>query len=244
MKNNLLVEKNLENEENCLVSSLIFNNPVDKNILLTRKGISIIGIWCLVDTSSGLLCVKREDLRKTKLYNKDNGVGVLVVSEEIAFIIAPHNDISAPWSVQTKDENFSVRLKCENNSVYCTQRILKIYEGKFNIDRKNKYIKGAPAAEFCHNYLKKEIKHWQLPTISQFELISKYFDEINMSFLTMDLPTLKKDLYWTSIENSNKHAFFYNLYTDKYYYLEKWCSLNVRAVYSLHSVLFSLLKFK
>jgi len=172
-----------------------------------------IGVWCLINKSSNRLeLVRRQDWED---WHQKIAVGVVIVTDNTAFIIAPHNTIAAQWSA-TENGRDSVVLINDKESLCATEatdRIIRKYKGILYVDSEGdtqyNFI-GSPAADFCRHYSHGGIGegNWNLPTVAQLKIIADNIAEVNACFLTMGLPPMVMGWYWSSIacENDNRCA--------------------------------------
>lgn len=179
-----------------------------------------LGVWCMIGTRNDYKLVKSEELGKTQSYYQLQGIGVAVVTEDAAFIVAPHNTIVAQWSKREAGRNGCIRDTDSLDSLTATDRILTDYIGtKYtNPDGNSEFdFIGAPAAEFCRSYSRRDFNTWDLPTVKQLQIMAKHIEEINACFRAMDCPTLPMGWYWSSIEKDEfcaRGVYMYNGTTD------------------------------
>ena len=164
-----------------------------------------LGVWCMIGTRNDYKLVKSEELGKTPSYYQPQAIGVAVVTEDAAFIVAPHNTIVAQWSKREAGRNGCIRDTDSLDSLTATDRILTGYIGtKYtDPDGDSEYdFIGAPAAEFCLNYSHHTMRagSWSLPTVKQLQAMAENIKEINACFMVMGCPTLPMGWYWSSIE--------------------------------------------
>ena len=192
-----------------------------------------LGVWCMIGTRNDYKLVKSEELGKTPSYYQPQAIGVAVVTEDAAFIVAPHNTIVAQWSKREAGRNGCIRDTDSLDSLTATDRILTGYIGtKYtDPDGDSEYdFIGAPAAEFCRSYSRRDFNTWDLPTVKQLQIIAKHIKEINACFRAMGCPTLPMGWYWSSIEKDEFYAWYVSMrdgYTDFNYKYYNYC---VRAV--------------
>ena len=192
-----------------------------------------LGVWCMIGTRNDYKLVKSEELGKTPSYYQPQAIGVAVVTEDAAFIVAPHNTIVAQWSKREAGRNGCIRDTDSLDSLTATDRILTGYIGtKYtDPDGDSEYdFIGAPAAEFCRSYSRKDFNTWDLPTVKQLQIMAKHIKEINACFRAMGCPTLPMGWYWSSIEKDEFCAWYVNVLngnTNNYY---KYRDRYVRAV--------------
>ena len=186
-----------------------------------------LGVWCMIGTRDDYKLVKSEELGKTPSYYQSQAIGVAVVTEDAAFIVAPHNTIVAQWSKREAGRNRCIRDTESLDSLEATDRILTGYIGtKYtDPDGDTQYdFLGAPAAEFCRSYNRKGFNTWDLPTVKQLQIMAKNIKEINACFRAMGCPTLPMGWYWSSIEKDEFCAWYvfmsdgFTDSDDKYYY--------------------------
>ena len=162
-----------------------------------------LGVWCMIGTRDDYKLVKSEELGRTPSYYQSQAIGVAVVTEDTAFIVAPHNTIVAQWSKREAGKNRCIRDTESVDSLEATDRILTGYIGtKYTDpdgDTQYDFI-GAPAAEFCRSYSRKGFNTWDLPTVKQLLIMAEHIKEINACFRAMGCPTLPMGWYWSSIE--------------------------------------------
>ena len=179
-----------------------------------------IGVWCMIGTRNDYKLVKSEELGKTPSYYQPQAIGVAVVTEDAAFIVAPHNTIVAQWSKREAGRNGCIRDTDSLDSLTATDRILTGYIGtKYtDPDGDSEYdFIGAPAAEFCRSYSRRDFNTWDLPTVKQLQIMAKHIKEINACFRAMGCPTLPMGWYWSSIEKDEFCAWLVPMndgYTD------------------------------
>lgn len=170
-----------------------------------------IGVWCLIEDCNKLALVRRQDWD----HNHSADIGVVIITNTSAFVIAPHNTVVAQWSPIDAGHD-SVELITDRESLDATQatdRIIEKYSGALHVDpdgdTQYNFI-GSPAADFCRHYSHGGIGEgeWNLPTVAQLEIIAKDIAEVNACFFTMELPPMVMGWYWSSIacENDNRCA--------------------------------------
>ena len=170
-----------------------------------------LGVWCMFGSRNDYKLIKREELEKTPSFYQSQAVGVAVVTEDAAFIVAPHNTIVAQWSKREAGRNGCIRDTDSLDSLTATDRILTGYIGTKHTDPDGdtQYdFVGAPAAEFCRSYSRKDFNTWDLPTVKQLQAMAKNIKEINACFMAMGCPTLPMGWYWSSIEKDEFCAWF------------------------------------
>lgn len=174
-----------------------------------------LGVWCMIGTRNDYKLVKSEELGRTPSYYQSQAIGVAVVTEDAAFIVAPHNTIVAQWSKREAGRNRCIRDTESLDSLEATDRILTGYIGtKYTDpdgDTQYDFI-GAPAAEFCRSYSRKDFNTWDLPTVKQLQIMAEHIKEINACFRAMGCPTLPIGWYWSSIEKDEVCAWFVYMY--------------------------------
>ena len=174
-----------------------------------------LGVWCMIGTRNDYKLVKSEELGKTPSYYQPQAIGVAVVTEDAAFIVAPHNTIVAQWSKREAGRNGCIRDTDSLDSLTATDRILTGYIGtKYtDPDGDSEYdFIGAPAAEFCRSYSRRDFNTWDLPTVKQLQIMAKHIKEINACFRAMGCPTLPMGWYWSSIEKDEFCAWGVDMY--------------------------------
>ena len=196
-----------------------------------------IGVWCLINKEPNRLeLVRRADWAS---WFRSFAVGVVIVTDKTAFIIAPHNTIVAQWS-SPEDGRESVELITDKeslNAAQATDRIIRRYDGVLYVDSDGdtqyNFI-GSPAADFCRHYSHGSIGEgeWNLPTVAQLKIIAENIAEVNACFLTMGLPPMVMGFYWSSIasENDNRCAWYVSMYYGYTLNYNKYGSYYVRAV--------------
>ena len=189
-----------------------------------------IGVWCCEGTGRKL--VAREDWNNSLF-----PLGVVVVTEDMAFIVAPHNTVVAQFSAQGKGKGL-VTLETNKDSLDChsaTNRIVKEYEGIKHTDKDGDsqfdFI-GAPAAEFCENYSVdcSDSRAWCLPTVRQLQIMSEHLKEINACLLAMGCPPVTPGCYWSSIVKDEWCAWYVTVYDGYANYNTRYDGSYVRAV--------------
>lgn len=174
-----------------------------------------LGVWCMIGIRNDYKLVKSEELGKTPSYYQPQAIGVAVVTEDAAFIVAPHNTIVAQWSKREAGRNGCIRDTDSLDSLTATDRIITgyIYTHYTDTDgdSENDFI-GAPAAEFCRSYRRRDFYTWDLPTVKQLQIMAKHIKEINSCFRAMGCPTLSMGWYWSSIEKDEFCAWLVNMY--------------------------------
>ena len=196
------------------------------------------GVWCvfrLVGTQR-FCAIPRTYWRHSDYWIE---LGVAVVTEKSAFIIAPHNTIDAHWS-PIDTGNDSVELITDKESLdaaQATDRIVEKYSGALHADSGGSQYNflGAPAADFCRKYSHDNIGtgEWHLPTVAQLKIIADNIAEVNACFLTMGLPPMSIGWYWSSISWEDDFRFAWVVYVcngDAYYSRKDHCSC-LRAVH-------------
>ena len=189
-----------------------------------------IGVWCCEGTGRKL--VAREDWNSSLF-----PLGVVVVTEDMAFIVAPHNTVVAQWGVPKVELRKLLvndpRCTEDKDGSLHTLNIMQSHCGKryTDPDGDSEYdFIGAPAAEFCRSYSRKDFNTWDLPTVKQLQIMAKHIKEINACFRAMGCPTLPMGWYWSSIEKDEFCAWYVNVLngnTNNYY---KYRNRYVRAV--------------
>ena len=161
-----------------------------------------VGVWCCEGTGRKL--VAREEWNAALF-----PLGVVVVTEDMAFIIAPHNTVVAQWGVPKVELKKLLvtdpRNKEDKDGSLHTLNIMQSHCGAryTDSDGDSKYdFDGAPAAEFCLNYSHHTMRagSWYLPTVKQLQAMAENIEEINACFREMGCPTLPIGWYWSSIE--------------------------------------------
>lgn len=198
-----------------------------------------IGVWCVfrIADSTELHAIHhtncRDDYHLIEL-------GVAVVTEDAAFIIAPHNTVAVPWSPINAGRCY-VELITDKESLDAAQAtdcIVGKYSGVLHVDSNGKtqynFI-GAPAADFCRKYSRDNIVagKWHLPTVAQLKIIADNIAEVNACFRAMRLPSMSIGWYWSSIAYNNDNRFAWVVYIgngDVYYGRKDHCSY-LRAVH-------------
>ena len=194
-----------------------------------------IGVWCLIEDCNKLALVRRQDWD----HNHSADIGVVIITNTSAFIIAPHNTVVAQWSpIDAGHDSVELITDKESlNAAQATDRIIEKYSGALHIDSDGdtqyNFI-GSPAADFCRHYSHGGIGEgeWNLPTVAQLKIIAENIAEVNACFLTMGLPPMVMGWYWSSIacENDNRCAWNVHVYNGFTYNLAKGSSNYVRAV--------------
>lgn len=161
-----------------------------------------LGVWCCEGTGRKL--VAREDWNSSLF-----PLGVVVVTEDMAFIVAPHNTVVAQWGVPKVELRKLLvtdpRCTEDKDGSLHTLNIMQSHCGKryTDPDGDTQYdFEGAPAAEFCLNYSHHTMRagSWSLPTVKQLQAMAENIKEINACFMAMGCPTLPMGWYWSSIE--------------------------------------------
>ena len=191
-----------------------------------------VGVWCCEGTGRKL--VAREEWNAALF-----PLGVVVVTEDMAFIIAPHNTVVAQWGVPKVELKRLLvsdpRCKEDKDGSLHTLNIVQSHCGKRYIDPDGdaQYdFEGAPAAEFCLNYSHHTMRagSWSLPTVKQLQAIAENIKEINACFMVMGCPTLPIGWYWSSIEKDEFCAWHVNMDNGDTYGTIKDDTYYVRAV--------------
>lgn len=198
-----------------------------------------IGVWCVfrIMHIPELCAIRHTDWRHDHRLIK---LGVAVVTEDVAFIIAPHNTVIAQWSPIGAGRD-SVELITDKESLdakLSTDRIIEKYSGALHVDSNGKtqynFI-GAPAADFCRKYSHDNIVagQWSLPTAAQLKIIVDNIVKVNTCLLTMELPPVVADWYWSSIacKDDNRNAYTVHMGSGGTGYDRKYKILSVRAVH-------------
>ncbi len=186
-----------------------------------------LGVWCL-NGKTGKLVARRDWNNLTMVAD-----GVVVVTEDMAFVVAPHNTVVAQWSPKTGGDSKAQPLITDINSTdaqTATNRIEARYDGTRHNDPDGDSefdFTGSPAADFCREYShgSRPRGSWDLPTVKQLQAIAKNIKEVNACFIAMGCPTMAMGWYWSSIacENNEFCAWFvrmrggYTYYDLKYY---------------------------
>ena len=164
-----------------------------------KLGVRKIGVWCLSTEN---------DMIAPNQWHKEakSPQGVLIVTGETAFIVAPHNTVVAQFSPNNKGNGY-VDLITDKDSLdsgKATDRILRAYDGSVYTDKDGdtEYdFVGAPAAEFCRRYHfgNRGVGAWDLPTVKQLQIIAQNIKEVNACFRAMGFPPMVMGYYWSSI---------------------------------------------
>lgn len=185
-----------------------------------------IDVWCL--GTDGAM-VKPEEWDSS--YESQ---GVLVVTEETAFIVAPHASVALQWGALGKAKSDLVTDKETFDSKAATDAMIAAYAGTHYEDNDGKIwdVYGAPAAEWCRAYSHGSIGAggWDLPTIAQLKAMHAHRDEINECLMAIRGYRLAPGAYWSSIGNDTRSAWYVGMndgYTD---WFNKDGRDNVRAV--------------
>ena len=191
-----------------------------------------IGVWCCEGTGRKL--VAREEWNAALF-----PLGVVVVTEDMAFIIAPHNTVVAQWGVPKVELKKLLvtdpRCTEDKDGSLHTLNIMQSHCGKRYIDPDGdaQYdFEGAPAAEFCLNYSHHTMRagSWSLPTVKQLQAMAENIKEINACFMVMGCPTLPMGWYWSSIEKDEFCAWRVVMYDGDSGSYDKNYPYYVRAV--------------
>lgn len=177
-----------------------------------------IGVWCLIERFNKLELVRRQDWED---WYRGIAVGVVIVTDTTAFVIAPHNTIVAQWSpIDAGRDSVELITDIESlDAAQATDRIVEKYSGALHVDSDGdtqyNFI-GSPAADFCRKYSHGSIGagKWHLPTVAQLKIIADNIVEVNACFLTMGLPPMVIGWYWSSIarEDDNRFAWSVGMY--------------------------------
>ena len=191
-----------------------------------------LGVWCCEGTGRKL--VAREDWNSSLF-----PLGVVVVTEDMAFIVAPHNTVVAQWGVPKVELRKLLvtdpRCTEDKDGSLHTLNIMQSHCGKryTDPDGDTQYdFEGAPAAEFCLNYSHHTMRagSWSLPTVKQLQAMAENIKEINACFMAMGCPTLPMGWYWSSIEKDEFCAWDVYVLNGSTYNLTKNRNIYVRAV--------------
>ncbi len=164
-----------------------------------------LGVWCL-NGKTGKLVARRDWNNLTMVAD-----GVVVVTEDMAFVVAPHNTVVAQWSPKTGGDSKAQPLITDINSTdaqTATNRIEARYDGTRHNDpdgEREYDFTGSPAADFCREYShgSRPRGSWDLPTVKQLQAIAKNIKEVNACFIAMGCPTMVMGCYWSSIAHAN-----------------------------------------
>lgn len=218
---------NLHNETNAEGKALL-EKVFGKEAFKQRP----IGVWCCEGTRLELIA--REDWNSMLF-----PLGVVVVTKDMSFIIAPHNTVVAQWGVPNVElQTLHVtdpRNKASKDGSSHTLNIVRSHIGAHyaDPDGDSEYdFERAPAAEFCLNYSHHTIPAglWCLPTVKQLQAMSENIKEINACFRAMDYPMLPTGWYWSSIEKDEFCAWLVDMYNGYTNLSTKYYSYYVRAV--------------
>ena len=198
MKEQLTVEKQ------AVVGMYNSENKAGRTVIERIFGVSVfkprpVGVWCL--GTDGKMYPAGE------WNNTFLSQGVLVVTEETAFIIAPHVNVALQWGAMDKAKSALVSDTESLDSKAATDAMIAAYKDTHHEDNDGKIwdVYGAPAAEFCRSFSHGNIGagSWDLPTITQLKIMHEKLDEINECLLSMDGYRLTAGWYWSSISNEN-----------------------------------------
>ena len=180
-----------------------------------------VGVWCL-----GL----DKSIKTASEWNKlDQSQGVLVVTENTAFVVAPHASVALQWGPADTSNKYTIKDESSFDSKAATDAIVAAYnDSRYSSTSGKIYdVYGAPAAEWCRQYAHGNILagEWDLPTVAQLKVMSENRDEINECFMAMGGYRLTPGWYWSSIEKDESVARcvymsngYVNLDYKKYYY--------------------------
>lgn len=176
-----------------------------------KLGIRKIGVWCL-STENDMIAANQ--------WHKEakSPQGVLIVTGETAFIVAPHNTVVAQFSPNNKGNGYVdlITDKDSLDSSKATGRILRAYDGSVYTDKDGdtEYdFVGAPAAEFCRRYHfgNRGVGAWDLPTVKQLQIIAQNIKEVNACFRAMGFPPMVMGCYWSSIVKDEWCAWYVSM---------------------------------
>ncbi len=193
-----------------------------------------LGVWCLDSVTQKL--VGREYWNDALM----EAQGVVVVTEEMAFVVAPHHTVAAQWSARNNGDNNQPPLITDTDSIdasLATARIWARYKDAHHVDPDgdSEYdFAGSPAADFCRSYScgNRGRGSWCLPTVKQLQAIAKNIKDVNACFMAMGCPTVPIGWYWSSIacENNECRAWYVYIYDGGTRSYRKYGSYYVRAV--------------
>ena len=191
-----------------------------------------VGVWCCEGTGRKL--VAREEWNSSLF-----PLGVVVVTEDMAFIVAPHNTVVAQWGVPKAELKKLLvndpRCTDDKDGSLHTLNITQSLYGKHytDPDGDTEYdYEGAPAANFCFNYSHHTmgVGSWYLPTVKQLQAMAENIKEINACFMAMGCPTLPMGWYWSCIEKDEFCAWGVAMNGGNTYGSSKTNDYYVRAV--------------
>ena len=195
-----------------------------------QLGLKGKGVWCL-DSEGNLIAEKDWDKRSMTSH------GAVVITDETAFVVAPHHTIVAQFSAPGKGKGLET-LETDKDSLNChsaTNRIVREYENIKYTDKDGDsqfdFI-GAPAAEFCESYSVdcEDNRAWCLPTVKQLQIMAKHLKEINACFLAMGCPPVIPGWYWSSIVKDEWCAWNVHMYNGGTGNNNRYRNSYVRAV--------------
>lgn len=213
----------------------IYNSvPQDGKIALER----LLGRSVLTELPLGVWCLTTDGSRHTpEEWNKGlQAQGVLVVTETMAFIVAPHASVALQWGAMGKEQSQLITDKDSNDAKAATDAMLKAYKGTIYEDKDDNIwnVEGAPAAEWvrAYSYGSIGVGQWDLPTITQLKAMHTYRNEINDCLKAIGGYKLTPSFHWSSIgyADNSKGAWAVGTSNGDVGWIDKSDISNVRAV--------------
>lgn len=172
---------------------------------LIRKGESFIcvwprplGVWCLTKDHRAF---KAADI-ETK-WNRDDLLGVGVVTDDLAFIVHPGPSVMLPWG--NPDVAIDAPVLFDTDSMdfeTATRAIVAAHEGvksKWCDDDRFEYV-GAPAAQWCRDL---PGGNWHMPTLRTLKSISEHIGQINECLQAFGCHIVAPNYHWSSTVNKD-----------------------------------------
>lgn len=189
-----------------------------------------IGIWCLgVDNTA-------TTIEKWKKGVPPLGVGI--VTEDAAIIVAPHATVDLQWGCPGKEKSSLSKDQESFDSKAATDAIIAAYSGVHYESSSDRIydVDGSPAAEFCRQYSNGDIGagEWDLPAIAPLQLIQEYRHAVNDCMKTIGGYKLNSGWYYSSTERDDNSALCVNMLNGVMLYFDKYTSYYVRAVSAFH----------
>ncbi|WP_300831655.1 hypothetical protein [uncultured Alistipes sp.] len=167
---------------------------------LIKKGESFVciyprpqGVWCLTKDHRAF---KAADIEVK--WDRDDLLGVGVVTEDLAFIVHPGPSVVLPWG--NPDTSIDAPALFDTDSVdfeTATRAIVAAHEGvktKWCDDDRFEYV-GAPAAQWCRDL---PGGNWHLPTLRVLKSMSEHIGQINECLRAFGCHIVGPGYHWSS----------------------------------------------
>ncbi len=191
-----------------------------------------VGIWCLgVDNTA--TSIEKWDKNIAPL-------GVGVITEDAAFIVAPHASVALQWGAMDKAKSQLETDQESFDSETATDAMIMAYKGTNYADEDNVIwdVDGSPAAEWCRQYSNGDIGvgEWDLPAVAPLKLIYEHRDAINGCLRAIGGWKITNGYHWSSTAHPTdvSRALCVAMLDGYVNFLNKNGTLDVRAVSAFH----------